>query len=118
MFCVCLFTAFEYLVIVSCLSETKTYLGKVPSDIGIKGEMKCAKQVCIVKMCPFLSAGKQGGGKWSTHFCSNANRMRSQASSMSLRSTSNFSFSNCTSEEACQERGKVFPFKFIRIQDN
>ena len=59
---------------------------------------------------------KQGWGQWSTHFCSNANRMRSQASSMSLRSTSNFSFSNCTNGEACQERGKVFSLKFIRVE--
>ena len=37
-----------------------------------------------------------------THFCSNAKRLRSQASSMSLRSTSNFSFSNCACDQACQ----------------
>jgi hypothetical protein len=37
MFCVCLFTAFEYLVMVSCLSEKQACLGKVPSDMVIQG---------------------------------------------------------------------------------
>ena len=48
MFCVCLFNAFEYLVMVSCLSETQARLRKVPSDMGIHGDMRRMQNMFVL----------------------------------------------------------------------
>jgi len=60
MFCVCLFTAFEYLVMVSCLSETQACLGKFPSDTVIQGDM-CKTGLFLCTRVTFLAQESKVG---------------------------------------------------------